>query len=86
MSDDLISRSALLERIDDIYDCCDMTFDGERDHACKPEDCKGCKWYDTKQYIRKMVQNAPAVDAVDADKALEWLEGYTFTDTKQIGK
>ena len=30
------------------------------------------------------VQNLPAVDAVDADKALEWLEGYTFTDTKQV--
>ena len=26
----------------------------------------------------------PAVDAVDADKALEWLEGYTLTDTKQV--
>lgn len=30
------------------------------------------------------VQNLPAVDAVDADKALEWLEGYTFIDTKQV--
>lgn len=30
------------------------------------------------------VQNLPAVDAVDADKALEWLEGYTFNDTKQV--
>lgn len=34
--------------------------------------------------IFSAVNNAPAVDAVDADKALEWLEGYTFTDTKQV--
>lgn len=30
------------------------------------------------------IRYATAVDAVDADKALEWLEGYTFTDTKQV--
>ena len=27
---------------------------------------------------------APAVDAVEVDKAMAWLEGYTMTDTKQI--
>ena len=34
--------------------------------------------------LKRYVKRAPAVDAVDADKALEWLEGYTFTDTKQV--
>lgn len=31
-----------------------------------------------------VLDTMPAVDAVDEDKALEWLEGYTFTDTKQV--
>lgn len=31
-----------------------------------------------------VLDTMPAVDAVDADKALEWLEGYTFSDTKQV--
>lgn len=31
-----------------------------------------------------VLDTIPAVNAVDADKALEWLEGYTFTDTKQV--
>lgn len=34
--------------------------------------------------LKRYVKRAPAVDAVDADKALEWLEGYTFTDKKQV--
>lgn len=34
--------------------------------------------------LKRYVKRAPAVDAVDADKALEWLEGYTLTDTKQV--
>lgn len=63
MSDknDTISRSSLLESIDGIYDCCDMVFEGERDHSCRPEDCGGCHWHDTKQYIRKLVARHPAV-------------------------
>lgn len=61
MSDDLISRSALLAELnDDKYTWED---------------------YDNVDFA---VQNLPAVDAVDADKALEWLEGYTFIDTKQV--
>lgn len=30
------------------------------------------------------LRNAPTVDAVDVDKALEWLEGYTITDTEKV--
>lgn len=61
MNNDLISRSALLEELnDDKYTWED---------------------YDNVDFA---VKNLPAVDAVDADKALEWLEGYTFTDTKQV--
>ena len=56
-----IDRQKLLENVDAIWDCNDMVFEGDRDHACHPEDCKGCHWYDTKQYIRKLIANAPAV-------------------------
>lgn len=30
------------------------------------------------------IAKAPAVDAVEVDKAMAWLEGYTMTDTEQI--
>lgn len=33
---------------------------------------------------KKLVMAAPAVDAVDVDKAMTWLEGYTMTDTEKI--
>lgn len=56
-----IDRQKLLENVDAIWDCNDMVFEGDRDHACHPEDCKGCHWYDTKQYIRKLIANASAV-------------------------
>jgi hypothetical protein len=32
----------------------------------------------------ELMKNAPAVDAVEVDKAMAWLEGYTMTDTEQI--
>lgn len=60
MTEDLISRKALLDALDGIYDCADMVFE-PNDHCCKPEDCAGCKWAKTKNYIRKMVANAPSV-------------------------
>lgn len=49
-SDDAISREALLTALDNIYDCADMVFE-PNDHCCKPEDCPGCKWHLTKNYI-----------------------------------
>ncbi len=60
MTEDLISRKALLDDIDGIYDCADMVFK-PNDHCCKPSDCPGCKWVQTKNYIRRLVANAPAV-------------------------
>ncbi len=32
----------------------------------------------------QLIMEAPAVDAVEVDKAMAWLEGYTVTDTEQI--
>ena len=51
----------LVEKIDGIWDCNDMVF-SPNDHCCNvPEDCKGCKWIETKNYIRRMVANAPTI-------------------------
>ena len=64
-----IEREALLERIDDIGDCNDMVF-RPNDHCCNvPEDCKGCKWVETRDAIRRIVENAPAADVRPAVKA-----------------
>ena len=82
MNNDIISRSALLEIIDGIYDCNDMVFEGDRDHSCKPEDCKGCHWYDTKQYIRRKVKNAPAVEAVPVRTGRWVMTLYTTTSKR----
>lgn len=32
----------------------------------------------------RRLKEGNAMNAADADKALEWLEGYTLTDTKQV--
>ena len=51
----------LVEKIAGIWDCNDMVFK-PNDHCCNiPEDCKGCKWVETKNYIRRMVANAPTI-------------------------
>jgi hypothetical protein len=54
------------------------------------EHCSGCDVladglcdYDVCGSVQLMME-APAVDAVEVDKAMAWLEGYTMTDTKQI--
>lgn len=56
----------LIEKIDGIWDCNDMVF-RPNDHCCNvPEDCKGCKWAETKNFIRRMIANAPTI--IPADK------------------
>lgn len=60
-AEECISRQALLDLVDSIWDCNDMVFEGDRDHSCRPEDCKGCHWADTKRYIQKLIERAPAV-------------------------
>lgn len=56
-----IDRQKLLEQVDAIWDCNDMVFEGDRDHSCRPKDCKGCHWADTKRYIQKLIERAPVV-------------------------
>ena len=56
----------LVEKIDGIWDCNDMVFKPD-DHCCNvPEDCKGCKWAQTKDCIQRMVENAPTI--IEADR------------------
>ena len=56
-----IERKALLERIDDIWDCADLVFE-PNDHCCRSDDCASCKWAETKNAIRKIIANFPAAD------------------------
>lgn len=58
---DFISREALLERIDGIWDCSDMVFE-PNDKCCHADDCPSCKWAETKKAIRKIVEFFPAAD------------------------
>ena len=68
-----ISREALLERIDDIWDCADMVFE-PNDHCCRADDCASCKWAETKNAIRKIIANFPAADVRPVVKA-RWIKG-----------
>jgi len=65
----LIDADALAEKIDGIWDCNDMVF-RPNDKICKiPEDCKGCKWAQTKNFIKRMVENAPTIIPAEEDMA-----------------
>ena len=69
MENDLICRGELLRKVQP---------DDESDEKAK------ISVKTAKNMMRTLTKSVPAVDAVDADKALEWLEGYTFADTKQV--
>ena len=59
----------LVEKIDAIWDCNDMVF-SPNDHCCNvPEDCKGCKWVETKNFIRKLITNAQTI--IQAEKVTQ---------------
>ena len=79
MNEDLISRSALSEKLQAHHDFFVNGWGGFSNLPIKDK----VRVDEITNCIAE-VMNAPAVDAVDADKALEWLEGYTFTDTKQV--
>lgn len=82
MENDLISRSALCEKLQANKDFFVNAWGGFGNLPPKDK-----ARVDEITHCIAETMNAPAVDAVDAadaDKALEWLEGYTFTDTKQV--
>ena len=69
---DYISREALLERIDDIWDCADMVFE-PNDNCCRADDCASCKWVETKNAIRKIAANFPAADVREVRRG-KWIQ------------
>ena len=73
---DYISREALLERIDGIWDCADMVFE-PNDKCCRTDDCASCKWRETKNAIRKIAANIPAADVREV-KIAHWIFGVTM--------
>ena len=79
MNEDLISRSALSEKLQAHHDFFVNGWGGFSNLPIKDK----IRVDEITNCIAE-VMNTPAVDAVDADKALEWLERYTFTDTKQV--
>jgi len=58
---DYIKREDVLERIDGIWDCADMVFE-PNDHCCNMDDCSSCKWSETKDAIRRIVEHTPVAD------------------------
>lgn len=70
MNNDLISRSALLE---EISKC-----------TIRPNDLYEMGIMSGVDAIKKMVETAPAVDAVDIEKALAWLEEYSILDRHEV--
>lgn len=64
----LIDADELIERIDGIWDCNDMVFK-PNDHCCNvPEDCKGCKWYETKEAIKRIAVAASTIILAEEEK------------------
>jgi NADH pyrophosphatase NudC (nudix superfamily) len=72
-----IEREALIERIDDIWDCADMVFE-PNDHCCHDGDCEGCKWAETKNAIRKIIANFPAADVRPVARG-KWIQKKNWT-------
>lgn len=56
-----IDGDKLMEKLNGIWDCNDMVFHPE-DHCCNvPEDCKGCKWRETLDYVKRIVSKMPQI-------------------------
>ena len=52
----LIDADALMEKLNGIWDCNDMTFEPV-DGCCIDADCKSCRWRETIEYVKRLVQN-----------------------------
>lgn len=57
----------LAEKIEGIWDCNDLYFQ-PNDQICDPEDCKGCKWRETWDCFRRMVNHAPTIIPAEEGK------------------
>ena len=58
---DYISRDKINEAFDSIWDCADMVFEPD-DHCYAADDCGHCKWLQTKNAIKKKLDNIQPAD------------------------
>ena len=56
----LIDADALMEKLNGIWDCNDMTF-APVDVCCIDADCKSCRWRETIEYVKRLVQNQTTI-------------------------
>lgn len=56
----LIDADALMEKLNGIWDCNDMTFEPV-DECCIDADCKSCRWRETIEYVKRLVQNQTTI-------------------------
>lgn len=70
MATDYISRDKINEAFDSIWDCADMVFEPD-DHCCAADDCGHCKWLQTKNAIKKKLDNIQPADVRPVVSA-EW--------------
>lgn len=73
---DLISKNALLQELRNELKECRATAEAEGGESVL--------WAEGIEFAIDTVKQQKAAQAVDVDKALQWLEGYTMTDTKQV--
>lgn len=56
----LIDADALMEKLNGIWDCNDMTF-APVDRCCIDADCKSCRWRETIEYVKRLVKNQATI-------------------------
>lgn len=60
----LIDADALLKKLERMWDCTDIFFE-PKELLCDPlSDCKGCKWKEILDFVKKIVKSSKPVDAV----------------------
>ena len=55
-----IDADALMEKLNGIWDCNDMTF-APVDGCYIDADCKSCRWRETIEYVKRLVQNQATI-------------------------
>lgn len=55
-----IDADALMEKLNGIWDCNDMVFEPV-DGCCIDADCKSCRWRETIEYVKRLVQNQTTI-------------------------
>lgn len=55
-----IDADALMEKLNGIWDCNDMTFEPV-DGCCIDADCKSCRWRETIEYVKRLVKNQTTI-------------------------